>query len=227
MSTIDEKLAQLDPVERSYWEAFQGLKSFPQHRRDELFAHFLEGRRQAQPGRSNRVNSATESTWNEPDTARQRSTNSSAPAVVNQLPPDSPLVSLATTRDWVVMIVKLGQLFGRVVSQERAQMIAQSMIQAEWTIGEVAAAYEVIATDPEIGKQIDYARTITPTVFALAREREQVMRRRLFDRPSAVQYCDKLGKSISQVWDTVFVEGDRTTRFRLKDSSCPSSNTKR
>ncbi|GIV82553.1 MAG: hypothetical protein KatS3mg051_1907 [Anaerolineae bacterium] len=190
--------------------------------------HMLRLRKEYQAGRISRSemeSSLSSSTWSDVDTRPERSSSSQeAPGAalrpVTVLPQDSPLVRAASHGEIKAALTSLGFSTGHVVSSQRADIMAGDMARAGWTAAELDLARALIPGDAELMKEISYSRTINTGVFAMARQRPEVKRGRLFTYMEAVEYArehyqptgDETERSgVGKLFDVVRVEGDTDT----------------
>lgn len=84
-----------------------------------------------------------------------------------------------------------------------------------WTIAELELAAALIPSDAELCKTVSFERTIAPGVFAEARKRPQVMAGRLHDYQTALTLAQEANRTLSSMFEAVYVEGDDTPRWRM------------
>ena len=210
--------------ETAWWTLFTRMTGFPEHRRRELFHDFLTERRRVQ-AQSGTESYPTTSTSSDADTATNRpaalpadhrSPVNRLPVPVEILPPSHPSWRRATAGEVAAAVATLGQATGHVVSLDRQQLIARSMLEARWTAGELEAARRLIPNEPDLIREIGYGRTIAVGVFTLARERRYVRRHRLHTYTEAHEYCRKENRPFADLWETVRIDGQEKPYWRMK-----------
>ena len=107
-------------------------------------------------------------------------------------------------------MIRLGFLFGHVIKADRAHHLSSVLQRARWTLTELEKAETLIPTDTELARQIGFERTVGPIVFAMARERKEVMKGRLLDSHEARKYCTKRYLRLKTVFKPVHVDGVTT-----------------
>lgn len=147
------------------------------------------------------------------------------PSVTKSLNPGSSLLQPADSNDVQKVIARLGVTYGLpAVNETQAKAIANVLIAEGWTVGEIDNAASAIGGDPELGRQISFDQTITPTLFALARKHYRVMRGRLHSYEEAKQMASDRARPLHEIAEAVRVEvpgedgGEpyQITRWRLK-----------
>ena len=131
------------------------------------------------------------------------------------IPARSGLVQLISPGNAGQAIVQLGFLTGHEVNPQRAALMAQHMADHKWTIAELDYAIALITSDAELMKQISYERTVGLGVFAMARERIEVMCGKLHTHSEALKIAKELGRPFGPGFKPVRVEGEQNTFFML------------
>lgn len=213
-------------------EAEDLFKTLDPALRDKCRRAYAGGKRTVQngtessPSKKTSGNPAGQSARSRPSSTGDRS-SVRAMTVRETLSTSSPLVKLMSKDQLLRMITKLQQVFGHKVNKERAMMLADVLEKQCWTIQEAANAYQLICVDEELAKEINYARTIAPNVFAMAKKRFEVKRGRLFDYSEALWLSKKHEELLHVMFDVVCVkghigpDGEEVPYWKIKDDFSP------
>jgi hypothetical protein len=105
--------------------------------------------------------------------------------------------------------------FGHEINGDRLNALYTVLRAGEWTIAEMELASALIPTVDELCKRVSYDRTIGPGLFAMARDRAEVMRGRLHDQDTALRLTRAANVPLSDGFEAVYVEGDDTPCWRM------------
>ena len=113
-------------------------------------------------------------------------------------------------------VIRLGFVFGHVLEPERALHLARILKAAYWTLAEIEKAEQLIPSVKELARQVAFDRTISPIVFAIARDYPEMLRHRLINNFDARRFCRKYDIPIGKAFEVVFVDGVKDPNGRLK-----------
>jgi ankyrin repeat protein len=154
------------------WTAtLASLGNLPEHLREQMAEAFEEGQRDP-----NRTECQT-----------PNSSNGLGMVHLETVLPDSPLVRRVSETEIAKAILKVGRVLNAVPDKETLLHRASSMGEANWTVGDLERAAQLIPNDAELAKEVSFSGGVTPAVFAMARGRPQVLAGRLLSRKEAVQ----------------------------------------
>lgn len=166
--------------------------------------------------------SPCESTSSDAASVNERKSNCSnkppngMPVSRRMIPRTLPLYQRASLETILGTVIRLGFLFGHVLEPERAYHLARILEAAYWTIAELENVEKLIPSVKDLARQVAFDRTISPVVFAVARDHPEMLRYRLIDIFEARHYCRQNDVPINEAFEIVFVEGVTMQNSRLK-----------
>lgn len=199
-----------DETAVTWWSMFQAMH-FPQAFRDELTRGFLSAYRG--------ITAMLAAQKGGPPLPDQEASNARANyRLQSSLPATATSTDVSTVRpvspDMVTPIdmeyteravLELAYRIGHELHRDRAHLLAEDLsfhAEPEWSRTEFDRALRLIRMDAALGKEVTFDRTITPRIFALARERWAVRSGRVFQYDEACEACrERKGFTFSELFD--------------------------
>ncbi len=229
---MERLLKDLDDTGRQWWETISGMTGFPMERRLELFREFQAGRRQvtdawarsieraqageaagAAPGAdpSGTASSPGSSTSESAAGASPRSPKSSEAALTlrTTLSPQAEVLRSPTEPEVREAVAQLGFRMAHKVHPDRVRSFFADLTRharPPWTKGELDYAVALIPNDALLAKEVSYQRTVTPAVFAMARERLEVRAGRPFTYREACDLASASGVPLHEAFEVAHPE---------------------
>jgi hypothetical protein len=184
---------------------------------EECRAAYVKAAHENQRRRSETENATSGSTSNDADSQTRKSGDVSQ---IETLPRDSPLVKPPTLEEVSSTVMRLGYSFGHAVDKDRIELLADAILHGPkghpmWTTDEFGRAVALISIDADLAKEISYARTIAPGVFAMAKDRFEVKRGRPLRYAEGKRLASEEQVALSKMLASIRVEGVETNAGNL------------
>lgn len=105
--------------------------------------------------------------------------------------------------------------FGHEINNDRLNALYTVLRTSGCTVAEMELATALIPTRDALCKRVSYDRAVGPGVFTMARLCPEVMAGRLHTHSEAAEMCTKANRTLTSMFEAVYVEGDDVPRWRM------------